>query len=41
VKIAYKGFVREEELRFDLLVESAILVELKAIPSGCMAWNRC
>ena len=31
VKIAYKGFVREEELRFDLLVESAILVELKAV----------
>ena len=28
--IEYKGFTREEPLRFDLLVESCVLVEAKA-----------
>lgn len=31
VPISYKGFTREEPLRFDLLVESCVLVEVKAI----------
>lgn len=31
VKIGYKRYFREESLRFDLLVESAVLVELKAV----------
>lgn len=31
VKIDYKGFVFEEPLRFDVLVEGCILLELKAI----------
>ena len=31
VPIAYKGFVREDELRFDLLVASCVLVEVKAV----------
>ena len=31
VTIGYKGFVREEILRFDLLVEDAVLVEVKAV----------
>jgi len=31
VLIEYKGFTREEPLRFDLLVEGCILVEAKAI----------
>ena len=29
--IAYKGFTREEPLRFDLLVEDCVLVEAKAV----------
>jgi GxxExxY protein len=31
VRIRYKGFEREEPLRFDLLVEGCLLVEAKAI----------
>src|SRR2546423_6159997 len=30
VRIEYKGFVREEPLRFDVLVEDCVLVEAKA-----------
>ena len=29
--VAYKGFTREEPLRFDLLVEDCVLVEAKAV----------
>lgn len=31
VRISYKGYVREEPLRFDVLVEGCILVEAKAV----------
>ena len=31
VLIQYKGFTREEPLRFDLLVEACVLVEAKAV----------
>ena len=31
VMIEYKGFTREEPLRFDILVESCVLVEAKAV----------
>jgi GxxExxY protein len=31
VKVEYKGLVFEEPLRFDLLVESCLLVELKSV----------
>ena len=31
VKITYKGFIREEPLRFDLLVDNCVLVEAKAV----------
>jgi GxxExxY protein len=31
VLIQYKGFTREEPLRFDLLVEGCVLVEAKAV----------
>jgi GxxExxY protein len=31
VVITYKGFTREEPLRFDLLVEGCVLVEAKAV----------
>jgi len=31
VLITYKGFVREEPLRFDVLVESCVLVEAKSV----------
>ncbi len=31
VQISYKGFVREEPLRFDVLVEHCVLVEIKAV----------
>jgi GxxExxY protein len=31
VLIEYKGFTREEPLRFDLLVQSCVLVEAKAV----------
>ena len=31
VKINYKGFVREEPLRFDVLVENCVLVEAKSV----------
>ncbi len=30
VQVRYKGFVREEPLRFDLLVEDCVLIEVKA-----------
>ena len=33
VVIEYKGFRREEELRFDVLVEGCVLVEVKAVES--------
>ena len=31
VIIEYKGFMREEPLRFDMLVEGCVLVEVKAV----------
>jgi GxxExxY protein len=31
VPIEYKGHVREEPLRFDLLVEGCVLIEVKAV----------
>ncbi len=31
VVVPYKGFIREEPLRFDLLVENCVLVEAKAV----------
>jgi len=31
VPIEYKGFIREEPLRFDVLVEACVLVEVKAV----------
>lgn len=31
VAVEYKGFTREEPLRFDLLVEDCVLVEAKAV----------
>jgi len=31
VVINYKGFTREEPLRFDVLVEGCVLVEVKAV----------
>ena len=31
VTVHYKGFTKEEPLRFDLLVESCVLVEVKAV----------
>lgn len=31
VRISYKGFIREEPLRFDLLVEDCLLLEIKAV----------
>jgi GxxExxY protein len=31
VRIIYKGYVREEPLRFDVLVEDCILVEAKSV----------
>ena len=31
VRISYKGLVREEPLRFDVLVETCVLVEAKAV----------
>jgi GxxExxY protein len=31
VKIHYKGFVRDEPLRFDLLVNGAVLLEIKSV----------
>jgi len=31
VTISYKGFTREEPLRFDLLVENCLLIEAKAV----------
>jgi GxxExxY protein len=31
VKISYKGFVRNEPLRFDVLVEDCVLLEAKAV----------
>ena len=31
VKIHYKGFVRDEPLRFDLLVNESVLLEIKSV----------
>lgn len=31
VLIEYKGFIREETLRFDMLIEDCVLVEIKAV----------
>jgi GxxExxY protein len=31
VQISYKGFVKEEPLRFDLLIENCVLVEAKCV----------
>src|SRR3974377_1305492 len=31
VRVEYKGFTREEPLRFDVLVEGCVLVEVKAV----------
>lgn len=31
VQIEYKGFTREEQLRFDILVEDCLLIEAKAV----------
>ena len=31
VEITYKGFVRQEDLRFDMLVEECILIEAKSV----------
>ena len=31
VTISYKGFTREDSLRFDLLVEGCVLIEIKAV----------
>ena len=31
VKVQYKGFVFEEPLRFDVLVEDSLLLELKSV----------
>lgn len=33
VRIEYKGSVREDALRYDVLVEGAVLVEVKAVES--------
>jgi GxxExxY protein len=34
VVINYKGFTREESLRFDMLVEDCLLIEVKAVEKG-------
>ena len=31
IRISYKGFVRDEPLRFDVLVEECVLVEVKSV----------
>ena len=31
VKVEYKGFVFEEPLRFDILIEGCLLLELKSV----------
>jgi GxxExxY protein len=31
IVVEYKGFIREEPLRFDVLVEGCVLVEAKAV----------
>jgi len=31
IKVEYKGFVFEESLRFDVLVENCVLLELKSV----------
>jgi len=31
VRVTYKGFVRDEPLRFDVLVEGCVLVEVKSV----------
>ena len=35
VLIEYKGFTREDPLRFDVLVEACVLVEAKAVQKDC------
>ena len=39
VTVTYKGFTREEPLRFDVLVEDRVLVEAKAV-AGCCPYIR-
>ncbi len=31
VRICYKGFIKDEPLRFDILVEECVLVEIKSV----------
>jgi GxxExxY protein len=31
VEVSYKGFVKREELRFDVLVEDCLLIEIKSV----------
>lgn len=31
VRVSYKGFIRDEPLRCDILVEGAVLIEVKAV----------
>jgi len=31
VRVEYKGFIREEPLRFDILIEDCLLIEVKAV----------
>jgi hypothetical protein len=40
VVIEYKGFTREEPLRFDLLVEECLLVEAKGSRKSCPSTKR-
>ena len=40
VLIEYKGFTREEPLRFDVLVEGCVLVEAKAAEKCCRSTRR-
>jgi GxxExxY protein len=37
VKIEYKGFIFEEQLRFDVLVEDCLLLELKSVQEFCQS----
>ena len=38
--ICYKGFQRDEPLRFDVLVEQCVLVEVKAVEKVCQSTKR-
>jgi GxxExxY protein len=40
VAVSYKGFVREEPLRFDLLVQDCVLVEIKAVKTSFLSTRR-